>query len=446
MNDATLCPRCGSDDTRRRPGLLSTGWVCCACRKRFSPPVGGKIVALVFAVPGVLFSIAAVVIGYTVTQHAPASARNTNEGFLCSSIVAMPGLVFFALAIRELLKRPKEIPAARPREDLHEPLAAPAHVLPVRLPGLVAREKAEGIVRELAEHYGLRGVVKKLGNFQERHLANARAAFADQMGDDETPLAFVDRSLLGNGKVGFLVTNRGLYSSCYPHVLWLKDIHVVSHKGPTLIDHIVCFTLIVLGNVFCLPVAILYLVLRGVDTLHDRLSVNGEVVYKNGKFGTPDFWIDVLTTLGEAARRQPLPVLPRKADPGGTGIFRPDAARLPMSVVLATVHAATEGQPPEVRRFSDPTSEHIEQAIRDLDARDRPSLRLSADVVLEIRGGNGKYTLRQPGDGWVYYDPSAGEEEVEVGTGERCPAFYVCTEILTVLRIARHFVETGGFE
>ena len=157
------------------------------------------------------------------------------------------------------------------------------------------------------------------------------------------------------------------------------------------------FTIIILANLFCLPVAIVYLLLCGVDALQDRLSVNGKVVYKNGKFGTPVFWIDVLIALGEVAREKPLPVLLREADAGGTDFFRPDAARLPMSVVLATVHSAGEGLPPEVRRFSDPTPEQIEQAIRDLDARDRPSLRLSAGeaAILEIRGGNGKYTLRQ---------------------------------------------------
>ena len=217
----TSCPRCGSDDTRRRPDVFASGWVCRVCRKRFSPSVGGVVVALVFAVPGVLFSIAAVVIGYTIIENAPANSRNTSEGLLCSATIAIPALVFFALAFRQLRRR--KLTATAPLRDRRDdPLGDHEPELPVQLPRLLPSKTAETIVRELAEHYGLKGVLKKLGNFQASHLANARAAFADQMGDDETPLAFVDRSFLGNGKAGFLVTNRGLYSSFYSHVVWLK--------------------------------------------------------------------------------------------------------------------------------------------------------------------------------------------------------------------------------
>lgn len=423
------CPRCGSDDTRRRPGLLVTGRVCLACRKRYSPKVGGIVVALLFALPGLLFSLVAVMIGHFLIESNPGNAGNTQFGLLCGGIFAIPAFVFFALAIRELCGRRKPAPTTALREERDESLEELEHDVPVQLPRLLPREIAEAIVRRLAEKYGLRGVVRKLGNFRASHLANAVKKFADQMGDDETPLTFVDRSFLSNGKAGFLVTNRGLYSSQLRHVLWLRDIHVVSYAPPDFIASL-------------LPVPSL-------DKQY-RLFVNGKRAYAGQAFLAPDFWLDLLTALGEAAREKPLPLLELEADAASTDFFRPDAARRPKSVVLATVHTSSDGQPLEVRRFTDPTTDQIEQAIRDLDQRDRPSLRLLAGegvaAILEIRGGNGTYTLRQPGDGWVYYDPTAGDEQVEVCAGERCPAFHVCTDVNEVLRIARRFVETGAFE
>ena len=461
MSD-TSCPRCGSADTRQRPGLFATGRVCHVCRKRFTPAVGGKLLVLVYAVPALAFAVAAVVIGRTIVESAPASTRNTNEGLLCSSTCAIPALFFF-MAIRQFRDRGKGPTTAVPgvqRDDFLEAREAP---VPVPLPPLVPRRVAEAIVRELADHYGLKGVLEKLGNFREADLANAKAAFADQMGEDETPLAFVDRSLMINGKAGVLVTNRGLYTSRFPHVVWLKDIVAVSYERPDGADIALTTFIILTSHTICFPIGLVFLMSGGLRRMQDRFIVNGKVVYRKAGFRTPAFWVELLIDLGEAARRVRLPVLELESHsastdvflPGAqpltrTEVFRPDSPRPPRSVVLATVHSAGEGQPPDVRRFSDPTAEQIEQAIRDLDARDRPSLRLSAGegegAVLEIRGGNGKYTLRQPGDGWVYYDPSANEEEIEVCEGHRCPAFYVCTELPTVLRIARHFVETGDFE
>jgi hypothetical protein len=95
----------------------------------------------------------------------------------------------------------------------------------------------------------------------------------------------------------------------------------------------------------------------------------------------------------------------------------------------------------------------IEQCLGDLDSCGRPWVRLWSgepedSSALEILGGNGRYVLRES-DGWTYYDPAGGEEEIEIlpgDPGSRCPAYYVCRDLTQVLQIARQFGETGRCE
>jgi hypothetical protein len=49
-------------------------------------------------------------------------------------------------------------------------------------------------------------------------------------------------------------------------------------------------------------------------------------------------------------------------------------------------------------------------------------------------------------DGWVYDDPAAGDEPVEVYPGHRVPGYSVCTDLDRVIEIARGFAEAGAFE
>ena len=117
-------------------------------------------------------------------------------------------------------------------------------------------------------------------------------------------------------------------------------------------------------------------------------------------------------------------------------------------------HSATNDGDENDQFVHDPTWEQIEQAIRALDGHAQPLVRLWAGEPeqspgLEVIGGNGKYALREVDEGWVYYDPTHGEEEVVVqtsGEGHRCPAFFVCTDVGQVMEIARRFCETGTFE
>jgi hypothetical protein len=71
---------------------------------------------------------------------------------------------------------------------------------------------------------------------------NRPAAFKDRLAkaghftsgitEEETPLALIDTSFLGNGKAGFLLTNRALYSSLLQRPLGLMDIQEVPYETP----------------------------------------------------------------------------------------------------------------------------------------------------------------------------------------------------------------------
>jgi len=88
---------------------------------------------------------------------------------------------------------------------------------------------AEHIVRDLAKKHGQRAVLKRLGNFKTKLIANAKASFAPRMTNEETPLILYDRSFLMNGKAGVLLTDRAIYSSkptgCIP-LESIRSIHV----------------------------------------------------------------------------------------------------------------------------------------------------------------------------------------------------------------------------
>jgi hypothetical protein len=326
-------------------------------------------------------------------------------------------------------------------------------------------------VRAIAEKYKAKGILRKLGNLREDHVANAIACFAQVMDDEETPLTLIDTSFLGNGKAGFLLTNRGLYSSFQSRPLWLSDIHDVSYATPGFERYLflslltaAILVLAYLGGMmgagigellshiglpprpFSLGWSILSLLLSlyyvvfvslGFRQLQTRLLVNGKAVYCGRNRLRGAFWTELLTALAEAARQAQV----------GEG----DGRRKPSVVVLETTLRSHENESVEVRNIRNPSWRDLEQSIRDLDQQSHPSLRIWAGEVeqapaLDILGGSGKYSLRELGDNWVYYDPNGGEDEVEVcvsGAGYRCPAFYVCTDLDRVLEIARHFVETG---
>ncbi|HTU90901.1 MAG TPA: hypothetical protein VMF69_12560 [Gemmataceae bacterium] len=339
-------------------------------------------------------------------------------------------LLCFAQGTREMIGRAKRSSEERAGDSAGEPLEDELlQDLPCP-PPLVPQEEAEALVREIAEKHGAKGILRSLGNLPQKTLNNAAAHFAQQMDDDETPLALMDTSFLQNGKAGFLLTNRGLYSSFYSRPIWLAGIDDVSSAEPGFADHLAAHFI---------PV-ILYGFFVGFRQLQNRLLVNGKTVYASGNPLKSAFWIELLTELAEAARQAP--------------VVEDDSTRKPSVVVLETALRVGEGGAVVIRPLRNPSWPDLERSIRALDQDSHPSLRIWAGEVeqapaLDILGGNGRYVLRELGDGWVFYDPSAGEEEIEVCSGppgHRAPAYYVCTDLPHVLEIARHYVETGAPE
>jgi hypothetical protein len=193
--------------------------------------------------------------------------------------------------------------------------------------------------------------------------------------------------------------------------------------------------------------------------------VNGKTVYSGGNPIRHGFWVELLTALGEASRqveeraragRAPdapaLQGITRHVDLGtdfrqhiGAGPTRPEG----LTALQLHPHSA-DGVPLVGELLDAPAWELVERSIRELDGHTHPRVRLWAGPPgeppgLDIIGGNGKYALREVGNGWVYYDSNGTDEQVNVqtsGAGHRCAGYYVCTDVERVLRIARRFFES----
>jgi hypothetical protein len=292
-------------------------------------------------------------------------------------------------------------------------------------------------------------------------LAGAVRSFASEWDPEEIPLLFLDTSWRRDGRAGILLTNRRLYSSRLDGPIELQDVTRVAFKDPSESEMILKALLFV---TCCLVGAIV--ILWG-PWFGRRLLVNGEVVYEGRADIHPDFWVDLLTALGDAARqgeeRARAGPAPEASAPQGitrqVGLrtdsprdVRAGRARRQGVTALEMLPHSAEGVPLAGEPVDAPSWEQVERSIRGLDGHTQPLVRLWAGQPrkapgLEIIGGGGKYALREVGGGWVYYDPNGADEEVEVqtsGAGHRCAGYYVCTDMERVLRIARRFFESGS--
>lgn len=422
----SVCPHCGSAKWRRRGGVFRSLRVCLDCQRRYTPPasvVERLLFAAVFLVPALVFGILAVTVFAFTLDGKNRNPRSVASGMSCGFFLGVFAVILLVQAIRELAGRARH-DSEEKEGDSQEAVLEYGKLL--ESPPMIAKEQAEELVRSIAEQHRAKGVLRKLGHFPEEHLANAAKRFAQEMREDETPLVLADTSLMRNGKAGLLLTNRALYSSWRREPIRLADIHEVAYATPGFTDFLAVY---LLGG-------LLYILLFGRKSLQNRLLVNDKIVCAGANLRSA-FWIELLTELAEEARaadRSPSP-----------------AAASPEFVVLEVPLFPRSGQPPEIRRIRAPVWQQIEQSIRDLDQENYPSLRLWAGEpeegrALEILGGNGIYALRELGEGWVFYDSSQDEEEIEVctgGPGYRCPAFYVCRDLRRVLAIAHHYFVTG---
>ncbi|MHB1425551.1 MAG: hypothetical protein ACYC3I_20475 [Gemmataceae bacterium] len=361
-------------------------------------------------------------------MNPPESLQVRQGGRLCVFCVA--GLAFYCLAqtVRELKGRKQKKPADSQQAQQDSPGCPPRRqrTRTSRQPQpLIPKEQAIALVRAVAEKFGSKKLLRTIGNISPKHLAIATAHFAQEMTQQETPLILRDTSFLQNHKSGLLLTNRAIYSSHCRHPIWLCDIEEVIFPPLSPRDPVAS---LFFGR--------LYHTWRLSQNMTQQMRVNGELVYSWNPLRT-ELWIEMLQELAAAARQV--------MDSSGGGKEAPSLA------ILETTLSQGEQASSETRQNRNPTWQQIEQSIRALNGDSLPSLRLwvgemEQALALEILGGNGQYVLRELGDGWTYYDPSGGEEDVQVcyGVAEyRCPAYYVCTHLDRVLEIARHFVETG---
>jgi hypothetical protein len=174
---------------------------------------------------------------------------------------------------------------ARPSSAVPRPAAVrPASARPA--PAGLSPGRAEATVRAVAEKHRAAALLRGLGRVKPAAVANARAGFAADLGD-ETPLLLVDRSFLQNGSAGLLLTNRKLYSSVLGEGIPLEDVVVTTGQTPTQLEQL----LVSMGG-------ILSLFFR--HRVQSRLLINGEEVDR-GPLTFP-FWVEVLTRLGRESR------------------------------------------------------------------------------------------------------------------------------------------------
>lgn len=418
-----VCPDCGSSESRPRSRLHPTHRICLQCSAQYlrPTPLGKRIfLSLLLLLPGLALAGLAAYLGVEAMEAEGRRDAGWSVMLVLIGMLLLFSLVFVVQGLRVLRGRK---PQAMEEDDWESDRILED---PNWKPPLIPLEHAEEIVMEVAGRHGATRVMRLLGNLPPRKVAKAITHYAEAIGDDETPLFLVDDSFLQNGKAGLLLTNRALYSSRRGRPIWLGDVYCVEPREPDSLDPL-------LFHLFRGA----YVIAKWRD-LQYRLCVNDKVVFASNKRLNTKFWQDVLMELAAAAREQEAKATEaRRAGPRIT--------------VLETTQRSRSAQTDDMtlrRRFS---WRDIDQSIRDLDGEDRTSVRLwvsepEVRPVLEILGGNGRYALRELPDGWVYYDADADDREIYVTNTHRFPAFYVCKDLEQVLRIARHFYETGAFE
>ena len=139
-----------------------------------------------------------------------------------------------------------------------------------------------------------------------------------------------------------------------------------------------------------------------------------------------------------------------------------------MARELAEVEVVEDGRTCRANRTIDPTWDQIAEAIRRLDRCRFPSLWINLSKSVEhddmcvlrltgfsVIGGAGAYWVQCSGGGHrqrQYLDPAGGDAEVDVGgpylgqLGFSIASKHVCRDVDVVLRAAKYFCETGGFD
>jgi hypothetical protein len=109
------------------------------------------------------------------------------------------------------------------------------------------------------------------------------------------------------------------------------------------------------------------------------------------------------------------------------------------------------------REIAEPRWEQIETAIRKLNRHGRPFIVLRLSESSEVRylsilGGKGAYSLEGKSTGLrcrVYHDTTHSDQEIPIWTSDQGlypPETGVCYDLDLVLKVARHYAETGKLD
>jgi hypothetical protein len=122
--------------------------------------------------------------------------------------------------------------------------------------------------------------------------------------------------------------------------------------------------------------------------------------------------------------------------------------------LLTEVEYFRDQRPWVEHRTASPTWHDVEAAVRRMDNYCFPFVQLyptehdEAEDTLYIIGGGGRYAMSDMMGVWQYVDETRGDAPVhlwESDQGYECRECNISTDIAKVLRIAKHFYETGSY-
>ena len=122
--------------------------------------------------------------------------------------------------------------------------------------------------------------------------------------------------------------------------------------------------------------------------------------------------------------------------------------------LLTEVEYFRDERPWAEHRTASPAWNDVEAAVRRMDNFCFPFVQLhptesdDAEDTLYIIGGNGRYAMSHMMGEWQYVDATRGDAPAhlwESDQGYECLECNILTDVAKVLRIAKHFYETGNY-
>lgn len=121
--------------------------------------------------------------------------------------------------------------------------------------------------------------------------------------------------------------------------------------------------------------------------------------------------------------------------------------------LLTAIEYFRDGRPWRANQTVNPDWSAIESAVRQMENFSFPIVQLHCtpfdddEDMLNIIGGDGRYAMFHMAGEWQYFDPEGGTEPAhlwESDQGYDCLEQNITSDVGKVLRIAKHFYETGS--